>query len=420
MIYTLKQKLLDNLILFMLIMSTGGLLFVFNRNMASVMFLVLVSVTIVLVGYNLKRTIVNSSVLTFVIVVVLGVINYNFAIVEQTVNKYLFYFLTVVLSTLTLLHFKNNRSNTIFLDRFYFVLKLISFHAFVNFILFFFIKNNLSTITSSYHECETFLNLFFYTPDRGIANIFGLEFCRNQGLFWEPGVLQAFLNMLLFLELFVFKRSKFLMIFIAFMILTTYSTTGLALLLIQVIVYLKTEFKQNKILLPIFIVFMIPIYLVFSVNVDEKVQGEKESSFQKRIFDLTQPIFIALEHPLTGVGLDIFQFQKIRQEFYLSANSVQSINTLFGITTKVEVTDKGSSNSIMFLLAGTGFPTTMLLLYMFFKQQIIKEKKWLWMIIMVISVMSEPLLLRPFFFLFIISGFTHVFHKIKAHKQQLI
>jgi len=420
MIYTLKQKLLDNLILFMLIMSTGGLLFVFNRNMASVMFLVLVSVTIVLVGYNLKRTIVNSSVLTFVIVVVLGVINYNFAIVEQTVNKYLFYFLTVVLSTLTLLHFKNNRSNTIFLDRFYFVLKLISFHAFVNFILFFFIKNNLSTITSSYHECETFLNLFFYTPDRGIANIFDLEFCRNQGLFWEPGVLQAFLNMLLFLELFVFKRSKFLMIFIAFMILTTYSTTGLALLLIQVIVYLKTEFKQNKILLPIFIVFMIPIYLVFSVNVDEKVQGEKESSFQKRIFDLTQPIFIALEHPLTGVGLDIFQFQKIRQEFYLSANSVQSINTLFGITTKVEVTDKGSSNSIMFLLAGTGFPTTLLLLYMFFKQQIIKEKKWLWMIIMLISVMSEPLLLRPFFFLFIISGFTHVFHKITAHKQQLI
>ena len=420
MIYTLKQKLLDNLILFMLIMSTGGLLFVFNRNMASVMFLVLVSVTIVLVGYNLKRTIVNSSVLTFVIVVVLGVINYNFAIVEQTVNKYLFYFLTVVLSTLTLLHFKNNRSNTIFLDRFYFVLKLISFHAFVNFILFFFIKNNLSTITSSYHECETFLNLFFYTPDRGIANIFDLEFFRNQGLFWEPGVLQAFLNMLLFLELFVFKRSKFLMIFIAFMILTTYSTTGLALLLIQVIVYLKTEFKQNKILLPIFIVFMIPIYLVFSVNVDEKVQGEKESSFQKRIFDLTQPIFIALEHPLTGVGLDIFQFQKIRQEFYLSANSVQSINTLFGITTKVEVTDKGSSNSIMFLLAGTGFPTTLLLLYMFFKQQIIKEKKWLWMIIMLISVMSEPLLLRPFFFLFIISGFTHVFHKITAHKQQLI
>jgi len=56
---------------------------------------------------------------------------------------------------------------------------------------------------------------------------------------------------------------------------------------------------------------------------------------------------------------------------------------------------------------------------MFFKQQIIKEKKWLWMLIMVVSVMSEPLLLRPFFFLFIVSGFTYFFYKITSHKQQI-
>ena len=419
MIYTLKQKFIDNLLVFMLLMSTGGLLFVFNRNIASVSFFALLSIVIVILGDKLKRKLVYSSVLTFFVILMLGMINYSFAITEQTLNKYLFYTLTVILSILTLFHFKNNRDEKVFLSRIYFVLKIILAHSFFNFIFFFLVRNNLSVITSLYHECETFMNLFFYTTERGIVNIFGIEFCRNQGLFWEPGVLQAFLNMLFFLEAFIVKKNKSLLVFIAFMIVTTYSTTGLALLLLQMLVYLMKELKKNKFLLPIVLVLSIPIYLVFSVNVDSKIQGEKESSFQKRVFDLTQPVFIALEHPLTGVGLDIFQFQKIRQEFYMSSNSVQTINSLLGVNTKVEVTDKGSSNSIIFLLAGTGFPTTILFLYMFFKQQIVLEKKWLWMIIMVISVMSEPLLLRPFFFLFIISGFNHIFYKITSHKQQL-
>ena len=43
--------------------------------------------------------------------VFLGVINYNFAIVEQTLNKYLFHLLSVTLVVTTLFHFKNNRSN---------------------------------------------------------------------------------------------------------------------------------------------------------------------------------------------------------------------------------------------------------------------------------------------------------------------
>jgi|TARA_B110000902_G_scaffold107077_1_gene126593 hypothetical protein len=419
MIYTLKQKFIDNLIVLMLIMSTGGLLFVFNRNIASISFLITLLVVIVFIGSIIKKSIFNSMILTFFTVVALGVINYNFAIVEQTAEKYLFYLLTVVLSTLSLLHFKNNRKADIFLIRLHSVLMLISFHAFFNFIIYFFMKNNLTTISSVYHECETFMHLFFYTPSKGIVNVFGFEFCRNQGFFWEPGILQAFLNMLFFLEAFVMKKRKGILLLITFLIITTYSTTGLILLLLQLFIYVKSEMKKNIIILPIVLSLIIPIYLIFNLNIDSKVQGEKESSFQKRVFDLTQPVFIALENPLTGIGLDVFQFQNIRQKFYISSNSVQSINSLTGIDAKVEVSDKGSSNSIMFLLAGAGFPSAILLLVMFFKQQIVVEKKWLWMVIMVISVMSEPLLLRPFFFIFIVSGFTQFFHRITSHKQQL-
>ena len=167
------------------------------------------------------------------------------------------------------------------------------------------------------------------------------------------------------------------------------------------------------------LVLGIPIYMIFSFNIEEKILGDKEWSFQKRYFDLVQPFFIALEHPLTGIGSDVEQFQSMRQEFFIFSSSLNALQEKTGVESKVSSTDKGSSNSITFLMAAMGFPTAILLIYMFFKQQIINDKKWLWMFIMVVSVMSEPLLLKPFFFLFIVSGFTYVYYKMTSHKQQI-
>ena len=414
MIYTLKQKFIDNLIMFFLVMSAGGLLFVFNRNVMSILFFGILIFSILFFGNKFKKPFIYSSVLILISIICIGIINFIFAITEQATEKYLFYLLSVALSVLTFFHFKNNRNSNQFLKTLYFVLKLIAFHSALNFIFYFFVRDDLSTINTTFHECETFLNLFFYTPDRGIVNIEGFEFCRNQGLFWEPGVLQVFLNILFFLEAFVIKKSKLFLLFLSFVILTSYSTTGLAILLIQAIVYLSEQIKNNKLILAVITTLLVPLFFVFSVNIKDKIQGEKEGSFQKRIFDLTQPVFIAMDNPLTGVGLDVFQFQKIREEFYISSNS------FIGITSTTKVTDKGSSNSVMFLLAGTGFPTSLILLYMFFKQRIIENKKWLFMIILFISVMSEPLLLRPFFLIFIISGFHQIFYRVTSHKQMLV
>lgn len=419
MILSYKQKFLDNLIILLLVLSTGGLLFVFNRNLWYFIFCSLLVLTLFFSLEKLKKSVLNASLLTILSILFLLVLNYIFAIPGQSINKYAYYFMISATSVFTLNHFINNRSMQVFTIRVYTILQLILFHAFFNFLIYFIFKNNLSIISSANYDYETLFNLFFYMPERGIINIFGLEFCRNQGVFWEPGVLQGFLNILFFLEAFVIKKRKSLLLLTAFVILTTYSTTGLALLLLQTAIYIQNEFKRNKILISLVLLFAIPVYFIFSINVDEKIKGEKEASFQKRLFDLTQPFFIALEYPLTGVGLDLDQFQKMRQEFYFSSVTLESLQKQIGIKSTVTDTDKGSSNSVMFLLAATGFPTTFLFLLMFFRQQIIKEKRWLWIIILLISVMSEPLLLRPFFFIFIISGFIHTFKKITSFKQQI-
>ena len=280
-------------------------------------------------------------------------------------------------------------------------------------------KDNLFLITSEYHESLTYNYLFYYSPKEGsIINLFGIDIHRNAGMFWEAGILQIYLNILFFLEISIFKREKKVLALIIFAILTTYSTTGLLLLILQIIYFAHKELKSNiKILL--IIVLMAPLYVFFNVNMNEKIYGEGESSFQKRLFDFTQPIFIAIENPLTGVGLDLDRFQELREEFYINSDLNSSLNQI-GIEQKVETTSKGSTNSVMYMLAGMGFPTAFLFIYMFMKQQIITNHRLIWFIIAFISVMSEPLLFRPFFFMFIVSGFIHTFNRITSHKKQLL
>ncbi len=417
---TYFYKIIDAILILLLVLSSGGLLFVFNRNICYAIFLGVLLLAVLLSKDRFKVKEINSVLLTSFTILVLFSINYIFAISTQAINKYAYYLTVYAVSILTLLYFRNTKKKDIFINKLYFILKIILFHAGLNFFAYFFIKNDLSTISSVNNDYETFLNIFFYVPKKCLISVFGLEFCRNQGVFWEPGILQAFLNSLFFLEAFIIKRSKALLIVIVFVIFTTYSTTGLAILLLQGFVYVYNEFKKNKLLFLLILSALIPIYLILQVNVQDKVQGEKEASFQKRFFDLTQPFYIALENPITGIGLDAEQFQKFREEFYFTSSTLNYIYNQTGVGLKVDVTDKGSSNSIMFLLAATGFPTAFLFIYMFFKQQIIKDKKWLWMIIMLISVMSEPLLLRPYFFIFIVSGFMNTFQRTISHKEQLL
>ena len=402
----------------MLVLSTGGLLFVFNRNISFLLFSIIIILSLFYIGKGFNKSIFYSSFITFLVLVIIFTINFLFAINPQSLTKYSFFGITIFTTVLVLFYFKNQREKKVFIDSLYFVLKMILFHSLISFFAYLFVKDSLVLITSKYHESLTYNYLFYYSPKQMSAlNLFNFDIQRNAGVFWEPGILQAYLNILFFLEVSIFKRNKKLLACIIFAILSTYSTTGLLLLMIQVLYFLRKELKQ-KITIFFIVIMIIPLYLFLSANMNDKIYGEGESSFQKRLFDLTQPFFIALENPLTGVGLDLDRFQEVREEFYIDSN-LNNILGKVGVEQKVETTSKGSSNSIMYMLAGMGFPTTILLIFMFVKQQLISNDKLLWFIITFISIMSEPLLFKPFFFLFIISGFSHFFYKIVNHKKQL-
>ena len=418
MIYTLREKNTDNLLVLLLVFTAGGLLFVFNRNLMYYLFLSILLITFLVNSFKLKRQLLNASIFTTVSVLLLFFINYFFAINEQSIDKYLYYLTVIMSSILFYVHFKNNRGNQVFLLRLNFILKLICIHSLINFTAYFFINDQLFEISSDYYTCKTYNYIFYYASDElnlSVMNLFGIEFCRNQGLFWEPGVLQVFLNLFFFLEAFIYKRNRWLLL-IGFVILGTYSTTGIIILIGQLVYLFIQRFNENKLFLPIIFLSFIPIYFVFSINIEEKFKGNRIFSFQKRLFDFTQPIFIAVKNPLTGVGLDLDQFQKLRYEFYIDSESLELINETLGVSIKAAGTSAGSANSLTFLVAAMGFPTAILFVFMFLRQKIINDHRLLFFFIVFASVMSEPLFLRPFFFIYIISGFYHFFLKFTSNK----
>ena len=109
-----------------------------------------------------------------------------------------------------------------------FILKIVLYHALVSFVIYFFLKGSLIKLYGGWENkyiADSFYYLFYYDPEKYKFSLFGIEFVRNQCWFWEPGILQIFLNILLFIEGFVVKRNKRTIFLLIIAIITTYSTS---------------------------------------------------------------------------------------------------------------------------------------------------------------------------------------------------
>ena len=359
-------------------------------------------------GNKIKRSVFNTSIFTLVIFLFLIILNYIVAPGSQKFLKYGFHMMNITSCVLILTHIKNNRSSDYFLGIIRNILKIILYFSILNFLAYFVVYNQskdlyfVSTQGAEKLVTKTYNYLFFF-QEKHTFNFFGIELIRNQGWFWEPGVNQVYLNILLYLEGFVFKRGKWMIPLIVFAIITTYSTTGIFLMIIILFFIFIKSIKRNPIIY-IFLGILItyPLYYLAKSNIENK-SIENVSSMNKRIFDLVQPLSIAADNPISGIGLDIEHFQKYRSEYHLSDETQSLLIT--------ETTEKGSSNSVTFLIAATGFPMSLFLLYCLFQQNLFTYRKGIFMTIIIISVFAEPLLLRPFFLILIVSGIYSFFNK---------
>ena len=81
-----------------------------------------------------------------------------------------------------------------------------------------------------------------------------------------------------------------------------------------------------------------------ATNVEYKMVGEGSTSAQVRMFDLVQQLVIAVDNPITGVGLMI-RYKTNRSKYSLNVAQLD-----------YDSLKKGSSNSVLFLIIAGGLP----------------------------------------------------------------
>ena len=408
---TSTHKLFDTILLLLLVFSSGGLLFAFHRNLFSVALFSISLFSLLFLGERVKKSIFNTSVLTLVLFYFFILISYIYCLGSQSYTKYVFHLLNISSCVFILAHLINNRDTSYFLKRLRWILRIILYYSICNFLFYFLVRNNLFEISYPYNTdkvIQTFNYMFFYDTERSSLNILGLDFVRNQGWFWEPGINQIYLNILLYLEGLVFKRNKWVILLTIFAIFTTYSTTGIIIMIIILIVIFKSSIKKNPVLIFLAISLVMPFYFIAKSNIDEKLET---FSFQKRYFDLIQTISIIKDYPLTGIGLDDSFFSDFRSSHFINNDLLNSFEESTNLELRAKSSDKGSSNSVTYLILAMGIPISSFLLYCMFKQTLFPNRKRIFMMIVFVSVFTEPLLLRPFFLILIVSGMMSFFNK---------
>lgn len=209
--------------------------------------------------------------------------------------------------------------NVIYVKLFYF-LSVFSLVMLGIYLVFPAIIRLLPTISNEYGRTA-------YTALFSTISTFGnVAFPRNQGVFWEPGAYQTFVNIavaiVLFSTTFEKKRTKYLIVY-GITILTTFSTTGYIVFCGLILVYCLNKIffskSENKILkyIVILMLLVIAFFLVYSMlptDIRFQLFGKLASYFENedqysstsvRVDAFKTAISNFFAHPFLGCGTGI-------------------------------------------------------------------------------------------------------------------
>lgn len=282
--------------------------------------------------------------------------------------------------------------------KFYFkkVLWAIAWLAAVNwFLVSFFPGLFRIAISSSGFQINTIFYVFNYLST-AYTERFGIGFYRNQGIFWEPGVLEIMMNILVYIELFEY-REKIKKIFLpAIIIISTSSTSGYilfaALLGLRYYEQLKIgkgfKKKFSTILAAVFIIGSFTPLLINEIAFKTSTGVD---SANMRQYDMLMGLAIIKDNPIFGIGPN-------KNRYIAETNKYQII-----VGENVTYDTRASSNVFTTLFASFGIPFALLFIFSLYRQNIFTKKKFFFIIIFV-GLMSEPVVFVDLYFLWIMSG----------------
>ena len=373
--------LLKTIIMFLILLNFGGVLSMFYPTPLALSILFFSILLFILnKRYYISRKYISFSLIAFI------VIGASIFINKVSVFDYKGIFNSLISSIFIFSSFKNNKEIVKYFIR---ACKIVIWLALINFILFIILPNLYTKAITANGNYEVFTFFFIFNDLGAPYQIAGINFSRNQGVFWEPGILQIIINILIYYYLFEEKKSLKSIFIPTFILLTTASTTGLFIFaLLFTIKYLKEmDLKKIFILLAVGGLF-IPILIN---DIEHKFKGDAKQSSQLRTYDALMGLYVISKYPLTGRGINEDKYlEEIKFSFVTIDNEKLTI-------------ERGNTNSLILLCLYFGIPLSIIILYKIYHQNLF-EKKWLFFSIIIICLMSEPLITRMFFYLLFISS----------------
>ena len=321
----------------------------------------------------------------------------SFGFNHDSMNAYLRFYLFISLSIFICLIIESEKYD---MEKIlYMSLKFFIIHSLIGFVFTNLFDGETLILVNKANQtypCERVFLLFF---KKAMTEIGGIVVWRNQGLFWEPGILSIYANMFLCLVLFnKSNKNKSDILLALACILSTVSTTGMGVATIIIFAYVnrhKNMSMFNKICLAMLIVVCLSASIYsLQMKVESSMTKKGLGSYGLRVMDFILPLKLAQNNLLMGIGMGATGY----------TNEIYKMHS-YSVITQGYVYTRGSSNGIMTLLYQLGGPFLFFYLWGLFNQKIIFKNNRLFSIIIFICLLSEPLQEKPFFLLFPLSGF---------------
>lgn len=274
-----------------------------------------------------------------------------------------------------------------FINTLYLVLWGVAVYGAINFLMYTLFPYLFVTITTDAgYVFNTFSYIFFV---QGVPQ-FG-HFSRNLGLFWEPGVFQIPLNILIYLILIAKRKPLKVALLPLVVLITNSSTTGL-ILMICIIMYRIFIIDKKKVSFS-FLFFGFVLVSLISPVIYYKFVNNEGGSFGARAYDFLFALKVIADHPLFGIGN--------RTEIY--NNMIYDMDIAF--VKDFELGEhSGNTNTIVAMFMYLGFPVWFVIMRGLVKQKLFPCGK-LFTSIILLSLCSEPLLYTTFIWLISLSGY---------------
>ena len=304
------------------------------------------------------------------------------------------------IAAIALLNYFLFRPAEFFVKHIYSILKFLPFQAILTFLLakflpFLFIQLQINGTTY-----ETLGLVFNHHAMLEADSIFP----RPDGFFYEPGVFQFYLNLCLFFSLFVYRDYKIISVSII-AIFTLQSSTGMLILIVQIISYLLFNenfakyFKHWIVKVLFFAITIPPLGIFVTANIEKKIVGENSGSFLARQYDFLSGVNVVIKNPFLGIGFDYNNYKSMAGKMTFEGIGLDQLPS------NAFDDRETSSNGLIFMLYSIGIPLSLFFIFGLFRQQFFPHKILLGFIFLM-TLFGEMLSFTPFFLLFMFSAYV--------------